>query len=389
MRFVALGRNGHLALGIVIFLVLAVLLAAPYFSASKLKPKFSLTSIKNFNCTRQDLDFPPQLEGPISSIVHYVWLLKDPKVFRLEFKFFISVYSTHLYLKPDMIYIHTDASREMFIDARIRGDEWTRRVLGIPNVVHHYVPAPLRTEKGVAITHLEHKADFLRTEALIKFGGIYLDSDAIPLRSMSSLRHAGFANIVGGAVALKMKHTGFINNGVMMSVAGSSLMKIYLRTAQEYFDGVWATASVFVLTDLVDKMGNIEGEVLVLGEKAFAPMSWEREDQIRLFKPHLRPPTTISVPKTLDHGSLDTCQEKYEWLRWMEALGTRKEDWEIDFSSSYVLHAFDDEVGSIGAGWDGKITLDYVLARRSNYARAVFPAISHAIDAGVIPNSLH
>jgi len=36
-------------------------------------------------------------------------------------------------------------------------------------------------------------------------------------------------------------------------------------------------------------------------------------------------------------------------------------------------------------GFDGKITLPYVLARQSNYARAVYPAIFHALQEGILP----
>jgi hypothetical protein len=56
----------------------------------------------------------------------------------------------------------------------------------------------------------------------------------------------------------------------------------------------------------------------------------------------------------------------------------------MDFSATYVLHAFDDDVGRI-RGWDGQITPRYVLARQSNYARAVYPAVWHAAEAGIIP----
>jgi len=64
---------------------------------------------------------------------------------------------------------------------------------------------------------MEQKSDFLRMAALRQFGGIYLDMDAIPLQSVAPLRKSGFANVIGGAHALKMPDANFLNGGVMMS----------------------------------------------------------------------------------------------------------------------------------------------------------------------------
>jgi hypothetical protein len=80
-------------------------------------------------------------------------------------------------------------------------------------------------------------------------------------------------------------------------------------------------------------------------------------------------------------GELKTCRDIFSWLEEKEKY--RLEDWEMDFSSTYILHAFDDYIQKI-SGWNHKRDLDYILARQSNYARAVYPAIAHAIRAGVI-----
>ena len=71
---------------------------------------------------------------------------------------------------------------------------------------------------------MEHKADFLRISVLQEYGGVYLDVDAVPLRDITDLRQSGFANVLGGAVALSQRHSGYINNGVMISRPHSTLM---------------------------------------------------------------------------------------------------------------------------------------------------------------------
>jgi hypothetical protein len=150
-----------------------------------------------------------------------------------------------------------------------------------------------------------------------------------------------------------------------------------------FYNGVWAV-SVDILTDLAYRLHAVPGEVLIVHPRAFAPASWEVEDEERLFKPH-RGSTSGMLPDDAARQQppkelRNTCADALAWLGARERAG-HVEDWEMDFSSTYVLHAFDnDKIW----GWDGKITLEYVLARESNYARAVYPAVWHAIQEGVI-----
>lgn len=162
----------------------------------------------------------------IPNVVHYVWLLNDPHELRMPFKLFVSVYSAHLFWKPERIYIHTDASRAVLANALVAGDVWTKRILALPGVTSNFVRAPTVTERGVEIVRVEHKADFLRMAVLREFGGVYLDTDVVPLRDIAPLRDSGFANVLGGAVELSMKRAGYINNGVMMAVPQSTLMYV-------------------------------------------------------------------------------------------------------------------------------------------------------------------
>ncbi|KAK4232974.1 hypothetical protein C8A03DRAFT_39355 [Achaetomium macrosporum] len=331
--------------------------------------------------------------APIPNLVHYVWLVADPAVFTLSFAFFVSVYSSHLFLRPDRIYIHTDVAPAVWDRAKASesGDIWTKRLLNLPGVTPNFVETPRVTSVGAEIDTFGAKSDFLRADALRSFGGLYLDTDAIPLRDLAPLRYAGFANVVGGAVAIAPKFTGFVNTGVWLSRPHSSLAEIFYEAMHAFYNGVWAI-SVDILSDLAYRLHAVPGEVLILNPRAFAPTSWELEDQVRLFKPH---PSTLSATAALGGAVLDdatgqpkelerTCTAALAWLRERELGAGRMESWEMDFSATYVLHAFDGDIAKI-RGWDGQITLKYVLARQSNYARAVYPAVWHAVTAGVIP----
>ena len=191
---------------------------------------FQFASLADTAC--DDASNPPTTTGTtgntsqptIPNLVHYVWLLKDPSELRLSFKVFISIYSAHLFWRPERIYIHTDATPPVIDRARENGTLWTKRILAIPNLTFHHVDVPMTTAKGVEIKWTEHKADFLRLGALREFGGVYLDTDAIPLRDVADLRASGFRNVIGQQLGLAVWATNYLNNGVMMAARGSNLM---------------------------------------------------------------------------------------------------------------------------------------------------------------------
>ncbi len=80
-----------------------------------------------------------------------------------------------------------------------------------------------------------------------------------------------------------------------------------------------------------------------------------------------------------------TCADVLAWVKQREAGAmNEKEAGAVDFSSSYVLHAFDNGFEEF-LGKGREIDVRYVLERRSNYARAVFPAVWRAVEEGVIP----
>lgn len=329
-------------------------------------------------------------DAAIPNLVHYIWLLGNPSVLSFKFTVFISVYSSHLFLHPDRIYFHTDATPEVWERAKASGDTWTKRVLNIPGVTPNFIENPRMTSKGVEIDTFGAKSDFIRADALRTFGGVYLDTDAVPLRDLAPLRHAGFANVVGGAYAIVPKYTGYVNTGVWLAQPHSSLAEIFYTAMDAFYNGRWAI-SVDILTDLAYRLDKVPGEVLIMNPRAFAPASWEVADQKKLFEPHLGTPSATAHSGVLDDVAgqpkelrRNTCTDALAWLRERELAAGRMESWEMDFSATYVLHAFDDDIGQI-RGWDHQVNLKYILARQSNYARAVYPAVWHAVKSGIIP----
>lgn len=332
-------------------------------------------STRTFSCPSSAVGEPVD---PIPNRVHFVHIMPDGPDSDIKFKFkhFVAIYSASLYFGPDLIYIHTDASYASVERAQngpvdAAPNKWAHKILNLPTVVVRRVnPPDVATGTGVAINLLEHKSDFVRAKAVYEHGGIYLDWDAHALRDVKPLRESGFANVVG------RQKGGQVNSGVWMSRRGTLLMKLWVERQHEVYSGAWTAHSNDLLTSLSEKNGDsslltvlaerlmpTSKEVLILEQVAFAPMSWQLKDASKLFMPHLND----------DMGQMKRDEKK-------------KPDWEVDYSTTYILHAFKPDKNEHIENFDrdNGITVKYVLSQLSNFAVAVYPAVKHAIDAGVI-----
>ena len=309
----------------------------------------------------------------IPNLVHYAYLMEDVDGdLNLKFEDFLSVYSSLLYFDPETIFIHTDASPQSLARARNPENEnskWTRKILDLPRVVVRYGTAPIYADNGEKIRNLPNRSDFLRAKVVHEFGGIYFDFDVFPLRDFKPFREAGFANVVG------LEKYENINTGCYMSVKGSELMRVWLKHEHIVYDGGWITHAVTLLTKIVRRVHRIPYEVLILGKDTWAPISWEVEEASKLYSTHpdARPSKLDLDPeRELGTGDLESLFEKAPKL----------EEWQRDWSATYAIHAFKSEPDKI-ENWDG-YSVKYVLSRKSNLGIALYPAVTHAIEAGYI-----
>lgn len=253
-------------------------------------------------------------------------------------------------------------------------DVWTRLVFGIPNIEINKVVAPTETNTGNHIGHMEHRSDFVRTVEVGKTGGIYFDWDIYALRDFKPLRTMGFANVCG------LEKGGLVNNGLFMSVKDSALLKLMDIEAHNFFDGGWSSASTRLLAMIARKLTMIPNEVIILEQAAWAPGSWEPDDARHMFEQHWE------TPKWGENSDTEADVYKFESMTSADveevwAMNERHAPWQEDFMSSYAIHGFKcAEVDTEG------FTPENVLARQSNFARAVYPVVKHAIEEGLIEN---
>jgi hypothetical protein len=314
----------------------------------------------------------------IPNIVHFVHLV-PPAVngtshsINFEFQQFIAIYSAYLYLKPDIIYIHTNANSKQIRAARHNSpNKWTSLIANIPKVTFSYEKPPYKTTSNKKIEKLAHQSDFVRTRVMKRLGGIYLDEDAYVIRDVVALRQAGFRNVVG-------KQTdSMIACGMWLSTPENHLITAYQALQDRTFNGGWTTHSVELLTRLVSEFVASDREVLILEQDALFPLSWKGSDLTCLYQ--VNNGTKVNETTTAQDTRFNITSYIDSFELWPAKT------WERNWGHSYALHGYNSEIKNAKAGFGefGGITLQYVLARNSNFARAVYPAVKHAMDNGFL-----
>ena len=316
----------------------------------------------------------------IPNIVHFVHLVGSEQTTTLELPFrqFIAIYSAWYYLKPENIFIHTDIEDDL-IEYKIKNTKspYTRAIAKLPGVQFKYHKAITETSTGNTIHELPDQSDFVRTDVLEQYGGIYLDDDAYVLRDLAPLRNLAYQNIVG------RQGGGQICPAVLLAAPHNKMMSAYHALQDSIFDGESQTHATKLLTTLVRDFQAPDGQVLILDKETFFPFSWMHDDLVTLYGVNEEP--SLEVVNNRPTENLTDFVENFH----LDGPDTWKRDWSL----SYVLHGWttsltrnlerleqEDVFGEFQEG----ITLDYVLAGRSNFALAVRPAIRHAVDTGVL-----
>ena len=357
--------------------LLFFLLALTLLLQSPLPPTFTTTSLHQ--STNPFASFQSSTTT-IPNIVHFVHLVGSERTLTLELPFrqFIAIYSAWYYLKPEKIFIHTDIEDDL-LEYKIQNTKspYTRAIAKLPGVQFKYHEAITKTTTGNTIHELPNQSDFVRTDVLEQYGGIYLDDDAYVLRDLAPLRNLPYQNIVG------RQGGGQICPAVLLAAPHNKMMSAYHALQDSIFDGEWQTHATKLLTTLVRDFQDPDGQVLILDKETFFPLSWLHDDLVTLYG--VNKESSLEAVNNRPTENLAGFVEDFH----LDGPETWKRDWRL----SYVLHGWttslkrnlerleqEDVFGEFREG----ITLDYVLAGRSNFALAVRPAIRHAVDTGVL-----
>ena len=310
-------------------------------------------------------------DDPIPNILHYTMIQRDENVeFNISLKYFVSLYSARVMLKPDVIYIHTTFNESMIEKAKNEGNKWTQLTLNYPEVKVNYVTAR-SVVNGIKVERPQAKSDFVRWRELYDKGGIYLDFDVYALRDVKILRETGFNAIVGREIR------GSINTGVVMTKKHSKLAALMDKYQYKVFNGGYVTHAVKLLTPLAERLVWSPREVLILDSKAWAPTGFRNTEVRELYEYHKE-----KVP--VGQGINDMTEEN-AYTRWNEKNDKLRE-WEMDFSSTYFLHAFRRHYDEQMPYYTG-FTIKKLLDRNSNLGLALYKVIQIGVKEGVFdPN---
>ncbi|KAL2056846.1 hypothetical protein ABVK25_002585 [Lepraria finkii] len=321
-----------------------------------------------------------QGSSTIPNIVHFVHLSYPNSTAPFEFPFrqFVAVYSAWYYLRPETIYIWTNVE-EGSIEGWIKKAKspYTQAVSDLPGVEFKHHDTTNQTTNGTKIDLLPNQSDFVRTDILMKYGGIYLDDDSYILRDLKPLRHLHYDNVVGRQV------NGEICPAVILAAPNNKLMATYHALQDVVFKfGEWADHATVLLTTLVREFQSPDSQALVLDRDSFFPSSWYPEDLEKLYRVH--PDGGLDIINNKPTENITDFIANFK----LKEPKTWKRDWRPSYAlhgwTSGIDHSFDEKKQLELFGQDQGITLDYVLARSSNFALAVYPTVRHAVDAGVL-----
>ncbi|KAH7329651.1 hypothetical protein B0I35DRAFT_420612 [Stachybotrys elegans] len=315
----------------------------------------------------------------IPNTIHFVSILPDPEQdFDFQFSHFLSIYAAWFYWRPSAIYLHTNTQADGQVVTRAQNGtagKWAQSIFTLFNLQINQVEVPAQAGNGMEIKELEHRSDFVRVKAIHDFGGVYIDWDVHALRDIAILRSSGFNAVAGRQMGDE------INSGVFMSKKNGRMITLWMKGMHEAYTGGWTAHSNGVLTKVGQRLVREVGEVLIMERNAFAPGSWKREDCEDLFQVHADEPSNLDNYEAGKARLLPLHQEPSD-DRWDHT--TDYPGWARDWSSAYLLHAFSPARWGYPIEGFHNITPRYVLERRSNFARAVYPIAQRMFTDGLV-----
>jgi glycosyltransferase involved in cell wall biosynthesis len=204
----------------------------------------------------------------IPNIIHYIFGLKI-QTEEFPFVYYLSILSNVLINNPNIIYFHYQ-----FIPYGYWWDKAKKYVkLNYVNTNNLYWGKK-------KITKIAHKADKLRLEILLKYGGIYMDIDTISVKEYKHLLKYDF--VIG---IQEEKYEGIKTlycNAIMFSTKNHIFIKKWINEYEEHFNpNGWCEASVHLPGIILNNMDPIDKlRIKILEKEVFYYPSYNETDKI-------------------------------------------------------------------------------------------------------------
>ena len=152
----------------------------------------------------------------VPNIVHYIWFGE-----RHEFSFlnYLSVLSAYNVQHPDLLLLHC---------GHVPVGEWWNRTQQQVPIQTVYVKRPAEIH-GQKLKDVFHQGDVAKLEILMKYGGIYLDTDVLVTKSLDPLRQY--------PMTMGKERGPRLNAGVIIAHCDSQFLKLVYESYRDNYRG--------------------------------------------------------------------------------------------------------------------------------------------------------
>jgi hypothetical protein len=195
----------------------------------------------------------------IPNIIHYIYGLKIQNE-EFPFIYFLSILSNYLINQPKIIYFHYQYEPH--------GYWWEKSKKFIQL---NYINASDLFWGSKKIIKFAHKADKLRLDILLKYGGIYMDIDTITYKPYHHLLNYDF--VIGiQEENYEINKITLYCNAILFSKKNSLFIKEWIKYYEEYFDpNGWCEASVHLPHKILNIVYNKENIKIMSKETFYYP----------------------------------------------------------------------------------------------------------------------
>lgn len=161
----------------------------------------------------------------VPNIVHYVWYMRG----ELSFVGFTSLLGVIRFISPCVIIFHGDNIPH--------GKYWDFIVNISPNIIHLKRNRPT-SFSGQKIKHKEHSSDIMRIEALIKYGGIYMDTDTVIVKPLELLRNY--------SCVMSNQSSGLMGSAFVMAEQNATFLQLWMDGYRYHYNSSKYTYNAMV-----------------------------------------------------------------------------------------------------------------------------------------------
>ncbi|XP_022321629.2 uncharacterized protein LOC111123532 isoform X2 [Crassostrea virginica] len=169
-----------------------------------------------------------QTSTAVPNIAHYIWFSKR----EMNFYHFLSFISALKHINPCLLLVHGEVPYGLY---------WEYIVLIANNIINVKMEPPMEIF-GKKIGRVEHQADVARLLVLKEYGGIYLDTDEVILRSLEDLMDYNFT--------LSHATDNNLSNGLILSTPNATFISHWLDGYKTYNKAQWAYHSTILPNQL-------------------------------------------------------------------------------------------------------------------------------------------